>query len=332
VPAFTVTLFGGVIGPSVALAILGMVEAISIGKAVSAKAHLKFFPNRELVAKGAGNVVGAFFGCMPSSASWTRSVVNLQMGARTRWVGVVAGVTVLAFMIGLAPLAQYVPIASLGALIIWIAWQMFDFAGARKVWRWSRKDAAVMLITAGAVFVMEIQYAIYLGVIASLILLLHSAGRLHMVEMIEVAGGRFRELEIDDKTGSSPIVLLQLEGDLFFGVVDELQERLARIAANGARVIIVRMKRTHGLDSTATDVLSEFATDFKASGGRVILCGLKPEMFAQIRRSDLEAVLEPQNLLPVAANTFDSVHQALDLARAHLATCSSSGPALRADA
>ena len=80
---------------------LGMVEAISIGKALSARAQVKFYANQELLAKGVGNVVGAFFGCMPTSASWTRSAVNLQMGSKTRWVGVVSGLTVLAVMLAL---------------------------------------------------------------------------------------------------------------------------------------------------------------------------------------------------------------------------------------
>src|SRR5262249_25706623 len=109
IPPFSLALVHQVLPASFAIAILGMVEAISIGKTLSAKAQVKFYANQELAAKGMGNVVGAFFGCVPTSASWTRSAVNLQMGSKTRWVGVIAGLTVLTIMLLLGPGARYVP-------------------------------------------------------------------------------------------------------------------------------------------------------------------------------------------------------------------------------
>jgi len=314
-PLTDLRLIQDVFGPSLAVAILGMVEAISIGKALSAKARIKFHANQELVAKGAGNVVGAFFGCMPSSASWTRSVVNMQMGAKTRWVGVIAGVTVLAIMLAMAPFARFVPKASLGAIVIWIAFHMFDPRAARKVWHWSRRDGAVMLITFVAILVLEIQYAIYLGVIASLLLLIHKTSKLHMIELAESAPNQYRELEIDADAGRSPLVLLQLEGDLFFGVAEELEERLEAIAARGAKTVIIRMKRTHGLDATTQETISEFAKAFRERGGRLILCGLRPEMLQRISRSQLEESIGKENLFPMAATNFGSVQKAVEYAK-----------------
>jgi SulP family sulfate permease len=317
-PPFSLALVNDVLGPSLAVAILGMVETISIGKALSAKARIKFYPNQELAANGAGNIVGSFFGCMPTSASWTRSVVNLQMGAKTRWVGVIAGITVLMFIVAFAPWAGCIPLASLGGIVIWIASHMFDFKAVRNLCRWSRKDAAVMAVTLLAILFMEIQYAIYLGVIASLVLLIHSAGKLHMIELVRTGPLQYREIEIDNETGGSPVALLQLEGDLFFGVVDELESRLDQIAANGARVIVVRMKRTHGIDATASDALASFAESFRQRGGRVILCGLKPDMMAVVRHSHLGAALGDDNLLPTAPRAFGSVRDAIQTARAWL--------------
>lgn len=307
-----------VFAPSMAVAILGMVEAISIGKALSAKARIKFHANQELIAKGAGNVVGAFFGCMPTSASWTRSVINMQMGAKTRWVGVIAGVTVLIVMLALAPFAPFVPKASLGAIVIWIAIHMFDPRAARQVWRWSRRDGAVMAITFAAILVLEIQYAIYLGVIASLLLLIHKTSQLHMIELAESAPNQYRELEIDGEAGRSPLVLLQLEGDLFFGVSEELEEKLESIAGRGAKVIIIRMKRTHGMDATAQETLSEFTNAFRERGGRIILCGLRPEMIERIEQSRLEEAVGKENLFPMGATNFASVQKAVENAKEQL--------------
>jgi sulfate permease, SulP family len=304
-----------VLPASFAIAILGMVEAISIGKALSAKAQVKFYANQELTAKGVGNVVGAFFGCMPTSASWTRSAINLQMGSKTRWVGVISGLTVLAIMLLLGPGARYVPRACLGAIIMWIAVLMVDLESARYVWRWSRADAIVLVITYVSTLVFEIQYAIYLGVVMSLAMLVRRIGQLQMVEMVEVAPRFYREIEIDAQTGSTALVLLALEGDLFFGVVEELEEHLSRIAANGARAIIIRMKRAHAIDATAAESLAAFAIQFQAKGGRLMLCGLKPELHTQVMRSHLGRVLGPDNVLLTDARHLGSLRRAIARAR-----------------
>lgn len=312
-PPISLARIAPVLPASFAIAILGMVEAISIGKALSARAQVKFYANQELFAKGVGNVVGALFGCMPTSASWTRSAINLQMGSKTRWVGVVAGLTVLAIMLALGPAARYVPRACLGAIIMWIAVLMVDLESARYVWRWSRTDAVVLVITYVSTLVFEIQYAIYLGVVMSLLMLVRRVGELQIVEMVEPR--LYREIEVDSETGSSAIVLLALEGDLFFGVVEKLEEHLSQIAANGARAIIIRLKRTHSIDATAAETLATFASQFQERRGQLILCGLKPELHARIARSHLGEILGPDNVLMTDNRRLGSLRRAIVRAR-----------------
>jgi sulfate permease, SulP family len=325
VPPFSVSLVERVLPASFAIAILGMVEAISIGKALSARAEVKFFANQELFAKGVGNVVGAFAGCMPTSASWTRSAINLQMGSKTRWVGVISGITVLVIMVVFGPAARYVPRACLGAIIMWIAVLMVDLDSARWVWRWSRADRVVMVITYLSTLVFEIQYAIYLGVVLSLVMLVRRVGQLQMVEMIEVAPRMYREIEVDEETGRSALVLLAVEGDLFFGISEELEDRLETIAARGAQVIIIRMKRAHAIDATAAEALANFATRFR---GRFMLCGLKPELHEKVCRSHLGDLLGKQNILLTDHRNLGSLRRAIERARADLDWTRKPGQAL----
>ncbi len=314
-PPFSPSLVQTVLPASFAIAILGMVEAISIGKALSARAQVKFYANQELFAKGVGNVVGAFAGCMPTSASWTRSAINLQMGSKTRWVGVISGMTVLAIMVAFGPAARYVPRACLGAIIMSIAVLMVDVESARWVWRWSRTDRVVMLITYLSTLVFEIQYAIYLGVVLSLLMLVRRVGQLQMVEMVEIGPRMYREIEIDEETGRSALVLLAAEGDLFFGISEELEEHLESIAARGARVIIIRMKRAHAIDATAAEALANFATRFP---GRLMLCGLKPDLHERVCRSHLGELLGKRNILLTDERNLGSLRRAIERARADL--------------
>ena len=171
------------------------------------------------------------------------------------------------------------------------------------------------MITYVSTLVFQIQYAIYLGVVLSLLMLLRRVGRLQMVEMVEVGPRLYREIDLDAETGKSTLVLLAVEGDLFFGVVDELEEHLERIADNGARAIIIRMKRAHAIDATAAEALATFATHFQAAGGRLILCGLQPELHERVVRSHLGEVLGADNVLATEVHHLGSVRRAIDKAR-----------------
>jgi SulP family sulfate permease len=133
--------------------------------------------------------------------------------------------------------------------------------------------------------------------------------------MVEAAPRFYREIEIDAQTGSSALVLLAIEGDLFFGVVEELEEHLSRTAANGARAIIIRMKRAHAIDATAAESLATFAIQFQAKRGRLMLCGLKPELHAQVMRSHLGEVLGPDNVLLTDDRQLGSLRRAIARAR-----------------
>jgi len=147
------------------------------------------------------------------------------------------------------------------------------------------------------------------------LMLVRRVGRLQLVEMVEVAPRLYREIELDAETGKSALVLLALEGDLFFGVVDELEESLERIADNGARAIIIRMKRAHAIDATAAETLATCAAQFQSQGGRLMLCGLQPELHQQVLRSHLGEVLGAENILLTELHHLGSVRRATDKAR-----------------
>jgi SulP family sulfate permease len=314
-PLPSVSLAHDLFMPALALAILGMVEAISMGKTLSARAGISFQANRELAAKGVGNIIGSFFSCMPSSASWTRSVVNLEFGARTRWNGVISAVTVLVIMLAFAPWARTIPLASLGAIVIWIACKMVDLTALTAVSRWSRTDALVMALTFASMLLIDVQYAVYLGVFVSLVLFIRHAGRLHLSEFVELAPGRYGEIEPDAETGRAPVTLLQLEGMCFFGVADELTTQLSQTAARGARVIVLRLRRAHAMDATAAEALAAFAVKFRAQGGTLMLCGIRPELHERLHGSHLEEVVGRDNMLAAGATPWDVFRQVIQQAR-----------------
>jgi SulP family sulfate permease len=145
----------------------------------------------------------------------------------------------------------------------------------------------------------------------SLGLVISRASLLHISELQQGPAGFLVERPIDEGTGRTPIAILQAEGDLFFGVADELEQRLAAVADRGARGIVLRLKRTLAIDDAAATALARFATAHRARGGVLALCGLRPELEVRIARSVLATALGNHALFETSDRPFASVAAAL---------------------
>ena len=306
----------GLLGGALALALLGMLESVSIAKSIAAQTGERISANQEFFAQGLTNAVSSFVQCMPGSGSFTRSALDHAAGAETRFAAVYNALFVgLLFWVA-AGWAKFIPLASLAAVLIVIGWRLIDWQYIPRMLRASRADAIVCGITFAGALVVPLELAIFLGVFLNLALYLRTASRLHVSEMIYRPGGVFHERPIVDKhTGERQVVFLQLEGDLFFAVADELAERLNALAKSPIRVVILRLKRTHSIDATVLDVLERFVAEMKARGGYVVLCGVKFELMTVLRASGLFDRIGRENVFPTGGGVFTSAKLALARAR-----------------
>ena len=302
-------------GGAVAGAILGMTEAVAIAKALAARTGSRLDVNREMVGQGLANITGAFTSSVPVSGSFTRSAVNHQAGAETRLAACFSGVACGIIIVGLARWAAYIPIPALAGIIINAAISLIRPSQIKRLICATRRDGVVLIITALATLSIKLEYAIYLGVLLSIILMIRRASFLQLVEMVPTGQGRFRENPVDQDTGKTPGVLLSLEGTVFFGVADELEQHLRQVCANGARVMILRLKRAHGLDVTVVDRIKQMADQFRGQGVVLLVCGLRPEMAALFDRTGLDQVIGNENLFLSDQDVFGSVQRATERAR-----------------
>jgi SulP family sulfate permease len=155
-------------GGALAIALLGLVEALAVARSLAARSGQPLDYNRQCLAEGLANLGGGLFGCLPGSGSLGRSALNYYAGAATRLSGVIAAATVAAALWLFAPLAHFVPQPALAGALVCLAWRI---VGPRQLWgclRSSRSDAAVALSTAFAVFV-RVELAVPVGIGASLL-------------------------------------------------------------------------------------------------------------------------------------------------------------------
>lgn len=298
-----------------ALSLLGLMEAFSIGKTIASRTGQRISANQELLSQGLTNFISSFFQCIPGSGSFSRSALNYYAGAQTLYAGVFNSLFVTIIFLALAPLARFVPMASLAAILFVIAYGLVDWRYFRRIMHTSRADAAVCLATFVATLTVELDYAVFVGIALNIGLYLRRASQLHMQEMVRSAGGPFLERPVRDRSGRDAVRFLQLEGDLFFGVADELQDRLTDISASGVRVVVLRLKRTHSIDATVLSVLDQFIQNMNEQDRHVVLCGVKPELMQRMTGYGLVHTIGRENVFMTQFGVFTSAKMALARAR-----------------
>jgi len=305
-------LFGG----ALALAIVGMLESVAIAKSIAVHTGEKISANQEFFAQGLKNFISSFFQCIPGSGSFTRSALDYEAGAETRFAALINAFCVAAIFWLLAGQARYVPLSALAGLLFVIAYGLVDWRYILRVLRSNRADAGVLLCTLLVACTAPLQFAILFGVLLNIGLFIRTASRLHLNEFVPVErSDLFIERELP---GSAPnrIVFLQLEGDLFFGLADELKTRLTHLVNGKQRTVVLRLRRTHSVDSTILHVFEEFAREIMSKSGHLILCGVQPELRQVLENYGLIDLIGAENCFGVTGTgLFESVKQAIAHAR-----------------
>ncbi len=304
---------------ALALAVLGMLESVAIAKSIAVRTGQRISANQEFFGQGFANVVGSFFLCIPGSGSFSRTALQYDVGAQTRLASVFCAIFNAAFFIALAPLARFIPLAALAAILFVVAAGLIDVRALRRLAQTSQAELAVAVATFLSALFVPLAYAIYVGIFLSLALYLRHAGTLRGVEIVLRDGGRFVERGIDVKSLARERLVLQLSGDLFFGVADELADRLTEVARGDARVVVLRLKRTHLIDATVLGVLSRFVKDMHAEGRYVILCGVHAAVMKPLVGYGLYDEIGAENVFETRDSLLEGTKRALARADALLA-------------
>ncbi|MGH7225613.1 MAG: SulP family inorganic anion transporter, partial [Gemmataceae bacterium] len=278
-PLWRLDWIGALGGSAATIAVLGLLEAVAVAKSIAARTRQRLDFNRECLAQGLANLGGAFFQCMPGSGSLTRSNLNYQAGAVSRWAGVMAALIVAAALVVLAPLARHVPKPALAALLIVTGYRLIDRSRLLYCLRATRFDAVIALSTAVSAMFISIELSVLIGVCVSFLLFVPRAARLQIAEMVVGAERVVRERQPNDPNCGN-LAIFSLEGELFFGagpLLEEFLDMLRQRAKQGVRVIILRLKRTRNPDMVCLEMLQRFLEEMQDRQVPVLLCGIRPD-------------------------------------------------------
>lgn len=306
-------------GSALALAVLGLLEALAMAKALALRTGQKLDLHQQCLSEGLANVAGGFFQCLPGSGSLTRSAINQQAGAVSQWSGVISAAAVAVMVLLLGPLVRYIPQAALAGLLMVTAWRMVDRTQLLYHLRATRFDAGIVLATALSAVFVSVEFCILIGVFLSFVLYVPRAARVHLTELTLTPERVVRErVRTDPPCGR--MLLYNLEGELFFGSAPVLEEHLAtmeRSAGEGIRIIVLRMKRVRNPDAVCLGLLDDFVARMQARKITVLLCGVRRDLARTLRNTGLETRLGPQRIFcetpSVWSSTLEAIRHAYDL-------------------
>jgi sulfate permease, SulP family len=297
-----------------AIGVLGLLETLAIAKSISYQTRQPLDFNRQCLAEGIGNLVGAFFRCMPGAGSLSRSAINHQAGAVTKMSGVFTAAIVALLVLVFAPLTRYIPKAALAGLLIVAAARLIDLHRIRYVSRASRYDAVLLFATTAATLVVGVEFSILLGVLVSALLFIPRAAKLTIRELVVTDDRVVRERVPSDPPARS-VSIHDLEGELFFGAAPDLETHiesmLGEARSQGIRHIVLRVKRVRAPDAVCFERLEHALRNAQGQGFSVLLAGIRPDLLRGMERLGWSEWLPREYWFPEAEKEFSATLEAV---------------------
>ena len=285
-----------------AVSLLCLLEGLSIGKSLAARAGDRIDGNQETFAIGCANVSCSFLSGMPASGSLTRSSLNVQSGARTSLSNILAGALVLSGYFLLGDLVAYVPLPSLATLVIFIGASLVKARQIKTVSKATRSDAITFLVTLGVGLIISLQMAIFAGVITSILLFLKKVAQPEMIEHGYNEEGELTELSDKTKRPEPEVSIVHVEGELFFAAADLFYEQIRRVGEDeNLRVLVLKLLHAHHLDATSVLALEELLDYLKEKNCHVLLCEVRRDALRILRDSGVLARINRKNVFPHSA-------------------------------
>jgi SulP family sulfate permease len=289
-----------------AIAMLGAIESLLSAVVADGMTAGKHDSDGELIAQGVGNLVAPFFGGIAATGAIARTAANVRSGGRTPIAAVAHAVFVLFAVLLLAPLLGYLPMASLAALLIIVAWNMSDARHFAHVVRVAPKsDIAVLLACFGLTVFFDMVVAVTAGIVLSALLF--------MRRMAEVTGARLADDTHPDLKEPLPrgVLLYEIAGPLFFGAAQKAMGAIHTVDRRGLKVVILHMEAVPAIDATGLVALESLVANLNEAGIKVILAGVGGQPLRAFAKAGWE---HRKGRLRI----FHSFERAVDAARLHV--------------
>jgi sulfate permease, SulP family len=297
-PAFNFNQVLPLVPSAVTVALLAAVESLLSAVVSDSMTGHRHNSNVELVAQGIANLASPLFGGIPATGAIARTATNIRSGARTPVAGIVHAATLLAILLVAAPLARFVPLATLSAVLFVVAYNMGEWREIAIIVRLSAADIAVWAATFSLTVLADLTVAVEVGIILAALLYIYRISQTTTVAPVTeeyIRDGRPHVLQ--DKQVPPCVAILRIHGPFLFGTTEKLAEATADLDVFPA-VVIVRLRNMTALDATGLHALETFAGRLRQSGRALLLCGARDQPASLLQKTDFIRKIGPENVLP----------------------------------
>jgi SulP family sulfate permease len=297
-PVLNFDLAGQVFGGALAIGAIGLVEAVSVARAIASQTGQRLESNQEFVGQGLANIACSFMSGYVSSGSFTRSAVNFKSGARSPVASAFSGLFVLVGMFLLAPLGVYLPRAALAGVLVVIAYGMIDQKEIARIWRGPRGDMLIMVITLGATLLLPLMYAVLSGILVSFAVYILRTSTPRVVCVLP--DDAFRHfLHQPEKALCPQLAIFDILGDLYFGAVNHVDQAIHdHLQKNPTqRFILLRMHSVNQCDISGIHALENILRTCRDRGGDLYLTRVQPPVREVMQSSGFYRLLGEEQIL-----------------------------------
>jgi SulP family sulfate permease len=286
-PNFSWDLVKQLFPPTLTIVFLGAIESLLCARIADNVTGDRHDPNQELMAQGIANFVTPFFGGMPATGTIARTITNIRAGAASPVSGILHAVTLLVIILIAAPLAEYIPLAALAAILLFVAWNMGAWNEFARLRNFALSYRLVMVSTFLLTVVVDLTVAVQVGLLLACIFFIYRIASLTRIEPIPA--------DALPEPLPQNVVAYSIYGSLFFAAVGKL-EYLITPKSLGSKIVILELHQLINLDATGLDALESVHRLLDKKGGQLILCMPNPQPLSLMQRTGFIARLGPDNL------------------------------------
>ena len=317
-PDFSLSSLKSLAPEAFAIALLGLIEASSIGRSIATKSNQRIDANQEFIGQGTSNIVGSFFSSYASSGSFTRSGVNFESGARTPLSAILAALFLMVIVLLVAPLISYLPLAAMAGVILLVAYNLIDFKNIKKTFTYSKSESVIFSATFLATLLFELEFAIYLGVLLSLMLFIAktSTPDVHTLAFGTPPGEGDRRLQSIRK---APLVqcpqlkIIRIDMSIYFGSINHIQKQISQIVDN-QRIyhILIVASGVNFIDLAGIEALLIENKRLKAQNGSLYFVAVKSAAYEFMEKVNFVNEIGRDNFFDSKADAINVLYDRLD--------------------
>ena len=304
VPHFRAALLPTLLRPAVTVALLGAIESLLSAVVADRMSGDRHKPNVELVAQGIANIVSPLVGGLPATGAIARTATNIRSGARTPVAGMLHAVTLLVVLLAAAPLARFIPMPVLAAILLMVSWNMGEWHEIPKLLRLTKTDVAVWLATFALTVFADLTVAVEVGLVLAALTFVRRVANTTDIAVVTPDFMEEERVHIHQDPAIPPYVtVFKIRGPFLFGAADKLLAILDNPDAL-APVVIVRLRYMTAIDGTGLRAFEDLSERLSRTGRTLVVCGVRDQPAAVMRQAGFPEHIGQQNFCPSIASAL----------------------------